>query len=484
MTCKTANVSNSTLPTWIVFAILTGLVVVSSLIVAIGWLLAAPIPVVAESTQVVAPVVAELPIVAPSPLPISPEQVEPEISETPRAPIVLPRRMATVEADVPPTLPIEPMRTHTPQPAAKVELKWILEKVELKKRGDAHHLILPIEVAKMSDAPIPYSVRRLSLPGNAPKPPKLAITPFVHDDVARLLTELGQGQRCTNIPKTNLQSMEILKLYDVVFLTCAELYVQDFQATGFLRKYVELGGTLYASDLQFDRIVRAFPEVQAKQVALPGVQQNVEAVVTDQGMQTYLGHKTIPLSFDAPDWRTASFDSAKVTVCLKGVYRNTLGKADVAPLLVKFRHGQGTVIFTSFHHSRNETPIVRKMLEYLAIAPLNARSEARIHALMRQSDFTPDDLRPLLLQAGEPAKSSYEHTGGGLQIALGFEHVGAKVKLTLHAPNGQTIEHEDQGLYLIEIPNAASGTWQYTIAPIALPQRTLPMINAIGRTKS
>jgi hypothetical protein len=484
MTGKIANVSKSILPTWIVFPVLAGLVLVCGFIVMIGWLIAAPSRVV-DAKPAVAPVANEVPMVAAPPVWSEPIDAEP--SETPHLRIVLPRRLPKPEEDEPPNLPSEALRTHTQvvaQPMAKHELKWMLEKVELSKRGETHHLILPIEVAKIADVPIPYNVRRLQLPGDAAKAPKLAITPFVHDDVAKLLSELGQGERCTKIPKENLQSMEILKLYDVVFLTCAELYVQDFQASAFLRKYVELGGTLYASDLQYDRIIRAFPEYQAKQIALPGVQQNVEAVVTDQGLQTYLGHKTIPLSFDAPDWRTASFDPTKVTVCLKGLYRNQLGKASVAPLLVKFRHGQGTVIFTSFHHSRNETPTVRKMLEYLAIAPLNARSEARLHALMRQSEFTPDDLRPLLLHTGEAAQNTYEHTGGGLQIALGFEHVGAKIKLTLRAPNGQIIEHEDQGVYLIEVPSAAAGSWQYTITPVELPQRSLPMINAIGRTRS
>ena len=495
MTRKIASVRplcRSALPSWIVFPVLAGLVLVSGLIVALGWLIAAPAPRAAQTGSAFPP---SPPVLrgrgtggegvsaadGDLPPPIAPPA--PEASEPPLEPA---RELPMFGETVPPTLRTAPMPIETPRAvtlAPKLELKWVIEKLPANPRGDTSHLIMPIEIAKLPAAPIPYSVRRLSLPGEAPKPPKLALTPFVHDDVARLLTELGQGQRLTKIPKENLQSMEILKLYDVLFLTCAELYARDAQASAFLRKYVELGGTLYASDLQYDRLLWAFPEFQAKQKALPGIQQNVEAAVTDRGLEAYLGHKTIPLSFDAPDWRPASFDPAKVTVCLQGVYRDRLGKPGLAPLLVKFRHGQGTVIFTSFHHSRNETPIVRKMLEYLAIAPLNARNEARIHEMMRRSNFAANDLRPLLLQAGQPAKNTYEHPGGGLQIAIGFEHVGAKIKLTMRAPDGQTIEYEDQSLYLIEVPEAAAGAWHYTITPIDLPQRSLPMINAIGRTK-
>jgi hypothetical protein len=476
------NKSKTGFPAWILIPILAGLVTFSGLIVTIGWLIAAPVGPPAATETSAAPVMPS----AIQEVPTTPELEE--VPPTPRVPIVLPRRMPVSHRDEAlPLLPSEPTRGHTPQElkrAPKTEMHWMLEKLAPAKNGAPSNLMLPIEIAKMPDAAIPYNVRRLSLPGEAPKPLKLAITPFVHDDIARLLNDLGQGQRCVSIPKLNLQSMEILKLYDVVFLTCAELYTQDFQATAFLRKFVERGGTLYASDLQYDRIVRAFPEFQSKQPALPGVQQDIEAVVTDKGLEAYLGHKKIPLSFDAPDWRAASFDPAKATVCLMGTYRDTLGKTGVAPLLVKFRHGEGTVIFTSFHHSRNETPTVRKMLEYLALAPLNARNEARIHEMMRRSDFTPDDLRPLLLHAGKAMRQTYHHTGGGIQVALGFEHVGAKIKLTLRAPNGNTIEHEGEGLYLIEVPNAERGAWQCTITPIELPGRSLPMLNAIGRMKS
>jgi hypothetical protein len=487
MTRTIGKFGSTTVPIWIVIPIVAGLFAFSGVIVAIGWWFAAPLrtpaPTLSQGAQAPAEVVPVPKPAAPQP---SPEKSpEAEIPQTPRTKIALPRRIVVRRDEAPPELLGEPMQGHTQvKPAPKSEMKWMLEKLAPEKNGKPSNLMLPIEVAKMADAPIPYNVRRLSLPGEAPKPLKLAITPYVHDDIARLLHELGQGQRCVNIPKLNLQSMEILKLYDVVFLTCAELYLQDFQATAYLRKYVERGGTLYASDLQYARIVRAFPEYEAKQPALPGIQQDVEAIVTDKGLEAYLGYKKIPLSFDAPDWRAASFDPAKVTVCLTGAYRNGLGKTETAPLLVKFRHGEGTVIFTSFHHSRNETPTVRKMLEYLALAPLNARNEARIHEMMRLSNFTPDDLRPLLLHAGQAERHTHHHAGGGMQIALGFEHVGAKIKLTLRAPNGSLIEHEGHGLYLIEIPEAERGDWQCTITPIELPQRSLPMINAIGRMKS
>src|SRR5207253_610917 len=122
-------------------------------------------------------------------------------------------------------------------------------------------------------------------------------------------------------------------------------------------------------------------EFRARMPVLPGVPQNVEASVVDPGLQSYLGHKTIPLCFEADSWRPAAFDGTKVEVCLRGTYRNQLGQTKLAPLLVKFRVQKGTVIFTSFHHAKNDGAIVRKLLDYLIFTTVNARSETRVKEL-------------------------------------------------------------------------------------------------------
>jgi hypothetical protein len=260
--------------------------------------------------------------------------------------------------------------------------------------------------------------------------------------------------------------------------------LQDFQAAMPLRKYVESGGTLYASDLRGDLLLAAFPEYRRRMPLLPGVAQAVEANVSDTGLQAYLGRKTIPLNFDASNWRPAAFDPGKATVCLKGAYRNTLGETWSAPLLVKFRAGKGSVIFTSFHHSKNDSVIVQKLLEYLVFSSVSARSEARVKELMLRSQFAAEDLRPAFVSMDRKAEGTCRHEGGGLQIALGFENQGAKLKLTLRSPSGQTVEYEDQGLYLIEVPKAEAGVWQYTVTPIELPHANFPILVAVGKAKN
>jgi hypothetical protein len=305
----------------------------------------------------------------------------------------------------------------------------------------------------------------------------------MHDDVASLLKTMGPGYRYVSIRNEDTWSYMTLRNFDVVFLTCADVHFQDFQAAMPLRKYVEMGGTLYASDLRGDLLLAAFAEYRRRLPLLPGVAQSIEASVTDTGLQAYLGKKTIPLTFDAPNWRPAGFDAGKASVCLKGAYRNNLGETWSAPLLVKFRVGKGTVIFTSFHHSNNDNGIVQKLLEYLVFSSVSARSEARVKELMLRSQFAAEDLRPAFVSMDRKAEGICRHEGGTLQIALGFENLGAKLKLTLRSPAGKTVEHEDQGLYLIEVPQAEAGVWQYTVTPTELPHPNFPILVAVGKAK-
>ena len=63
---------------------------------------------------------------------------------------------------------------------------------------------------------------------------------------------------------------------------------------------------------------------------------------------------------------------------------------------------------------------------------------------------------------------------------VGFEHLGARLKLTLQSPSGKTLTHEAQGIYLVEIPAAEAGVWRWTVTPIELPHANFPIVVAVG----
>ena len=473
---------NVLLSSWIVASLLSGLVAVSGLIVLVGWLVVRPasrdVIVSNPHTELCLPIARE----RLSPMPRVVDADFPQDSNMP------------IDTDEPPLVRLPEVAT--PSVKAPVEgsdsrlqtpIKWAVDSSsasQARTRFDNSNLIAPIEIARIDSGKITYNVRRLQFAGAAPDSLKLAVTPFVYDDMATLLRGMGDGYRFAQVSNNDLLSFAALTNYDVLFLTCADMLAQDFQAALPLRRFVEAGGTLYASDLRGDLLLAAFPEFRARVPIFPGVPQRVDANVVDKGLQTYLGRKTIALNFDAPEWRPAAFDPAKVTVCLKGAYRNNLGQTWTVPLMVKFRVKKGTVIFTSFHNSTNDSEMVRKALEYLVFSSLSARSEARVRELTQRSGFAAQEIRPFLLSANRATEATHEHQGGGLQIALGFEHVGAKLKLTLRSPSGQTIEHEDQGLYLVELPDAEKGVWRYTITPVELPHASFLIVVAVGTLKS
>ncbi len=470
------------LPSWIVAPILAYLTLVSGVIVLIGWWIAQPANEPAPYAQIQLkdkePLAAATPVIAE----MGPASVEEHVVERrPSESFVLPRRMPSAGAE-PPVL-----RLPEPTPNAVAPVSPVMEKpqaITWAIEKPVSGMIPMVEISARASADLHYSVRRLRLGDDAVKPLRLAVTPAGHDDIGSILTRMGDGYGYSNLRNPELLSYQTLREYDVIFLTCADLFAQDFQAVLPLRKFVEQGGTLYASDLRGDMVLAAFPEYRARSAIWPGVPQRVDASVVEPGLQAYLQRKTIHLTFEAPGWRPAAFDPKKVTVCLQGTYRDMNGQAAVAPLLVKFRVQQGTVIFTSFHHVKNDSVIVRKLLDYLVFASVSARSEARLREFMGRYDFAPQDLRPAVLTAGQKTEATYQHAGGGLQFALGFEHQGARLKLTLRAPTGQIIEHEDQGIFLIEVQKAPAGAWQYTVTPIEVPFENFPSVVAVGTSKS
>lgn len=333
---------------------------------------------------------------------------------------------------------------------------------------------------------------------------RLAVTPPEYDDMGKLLNRLGSGYRYTQIELDDLLDAEMLARYDVLFLTCggaprhwlgSRLRESQRGGTGIYRPKPEIvdkinksfrtfvghGGTLYASDLQFDLVELAFPEFVDTAAEGRGEVQTVEAEVVDPGLRRLLG-PAIDLDFDMPSWRPAAFRGPDVTTYLRATYAVRDGAEQTGPLLVTFPHGEGTVIFTSFHNEAQNTEMEEELLRHLVFTTVTAREEGKIRRTMVRGGFSPTARNLLSASSGgKPVEQTYEcRRRGPLQFVLGFEDQGAELRLSVVGPGGDKFQKTGAKTFTISVDDAAVGPWSYTVSPIKIPYENFPFTLTIG----
>ena len=251
-----------------------------------------------------------------------------------------------------------------------------------------------------------------------------------------------------------------------------------------LRKFVEQGGALYASDLRFDTLAAAFPEYVDEMAVAQGIKQDFDARVLDADLRAILGDK-MPLHFDLEGWRPAAFGGPRVINYLQGELRTTAGVAIEAPLLVKFSHGSGTVVFTSFHNEKQHSENEIKLLKYLVFATVTAKLESKLTKTMISGGFSPEKQNLLIATAESPAvTNSYVHPEtGNLQFALGFDRRGATLRLEVVGPGGERYEQRGESTLVIDVPGAPAGTWRYTVTAERIPYPNFPLRSPSARCR-
>ena len=161
--------------------------------------------------------------------------------------------------------------------------------------------------------------------------------------MAKILDGLGPGYRRRAIDEAAILDPKAAGRYSAIFLPCGKVGGKP-RVPGLergLREYVAGGGTLYASDLRYDAVAAAFPELVDPAAVAQGVRQEVTASVVSPELRAEVGAE-IPLHFELDGWRPAAFRGADVDVLIKGkVAHEQPVNIIEAPLLVKFTFGMG-----------------------------------------------------------------------------------------------------------------------------------------------
>jgi hypothetical protein len=317
---------------------------------------------------------------------------------------------------------------------------------------------------------------------------KAEVRPSGFDDMGKLLDQLGAGYRYDVVqPADIIKTPRILDSYDVLFLTCA---AGGHELRGALADFVARGGTLYASDWRYDAIAAAFPDVVDRDAVASGAVQELVAEVIDPRLREVIG-PTIPLRFDLSRWRTAAFAGPRVTPLLRGVYKKERfrddpeGVDDKGTFLVKFTHGKGTVIFTSFHNEKQNSKVEIKLLQHLVFQLVNATVDAEVSEANERAGFEPTKSNLLSAPKDNPQVTKiYQHSAlGPLRFSLAFRDAGARLRVDLHSPDGKAFHWEGESTLILEVPSAAAGEWRYTITALKLPYDNFPFSATFGAKK-
>jgi len=355
----------------------------------------------------------------------------------------------------------------------------------------------------------PTQLQEVETPPDEPTPPvktlRLGVTPAAQtfDNMARLLDELGEGYKYKTFPLDDLRDAKKISEFDVVFLTCSGVpeswlrekigaskreglveYTPNLevikQASDSLRDFVARGGTLYASDLHYPLVADAFPDI-SQQNAPRGKTQDLNAQVVDPGLRELIGGE-LSLRFDQADWYPAAFQGEKVVVYLRGTYQPEEGEPRESPFLVKFPYKDGTVIFTSFHNEKQNNESELKLLRYLVFSAVTAEVETKVRQSMVKGGFSPAKNNLFSASAGaDEASSVYKAARScDLKFTLGFENLGARLKLTVVGPDGAPHEKEGTSTFTIDVPSAAAGDWKYMVTALKVPNDNFPFTVTVG----
>ncbi len=385
----------------------------------------------------------------------------------------------------------------------------------LTKLNKEKYYFLKIVRIKEKDDDLIYTAPVWVKPPAGSEPPptlgRIAVTPPGFDDIGAVLTQMGIP--FTQISDEQVRDFNVLHQFDVLFLNCSSRARDNAQsAADALRRFVEMGGRVYASDWAFAYLYYAFPNMiqffgsPESEDAYIGVDGTVTAEVVEPGLREALGMSEVDLDYDLGWWVPIKDVAEGITVYLRGNYpasrvalenRMALHHKDrrkvssmtnrarvsrTGPLAVGFNYGQGFVIFTTFHNAPQRTEIEVKLLRFLALRPAIEPFVIRNETILIEDGY--QNIMQIVdtINQGEQSPKFTVKSKGNQSLRFVLNWPESTLRLSVFKPNGQVFAEKESSWppIVISVPDAEAGKWSYQVTAVDIPTDNYPYVISVG----
>lgn len=228
----------------------------------------------------------------------------------------------------------------------------------------------PVPVIKDETTDLSTEAEKICLQGTDVD---IAVIPGTWDDIGEILDGMDIQYDLINDTGGLLGDLEELTQYDIVFAECGASWSSFSFDTDMeiiesnVRRFVEEGNSLYASDLSDDYIDDPLPDAVQFATSSGSGSQYVDADVVSEEMQNALGVTTTEIYFNMGGWSIAEDGGPASTVHFRADVSTGSSTVEDAALMIHYNDpiGDGRAIYTSFHNTAQTTGDMEEILEYM-----------------------------------------------------------------------------------------------------------------------
>ena len=312
---------------------------------------------------------------------------------------------------------------------------------------------------------------------------KFLVSPPEFDDIGSVLKSFGSGWRFDTCDWDDLANPKNWMDREAVYLNCSvqlanEEYVCRLAPT--IQKYVEAGGTVYASDWALSAVQHAFPSF-LRGIDNDGSAGTYDCSITDSGLREMLGGN-IRIKFDLGAWVLLNNVDERVRLYVEAdnLFQGSSNGRRL-PVVVGFQYGSGHVLATSFHNEKQLSDREKQLLRFLALQPALARTASSSSNAMAARDCTAGLEVMETINPGQSQRFHFDSNGKPMLFVLNWQG-DAELQLTIRDPTDATVQERAaaSGPLICEVAPSRAGRWCCVITGLNVPHKNFPFVLSIA----